>query len=383
MRLLDRLYVTRCQRIEKMTTNTHMPPGSILRWLGVIALPAILTLSFLWAGGWLTPHRLTQGAILDALQKGSGMQSGFRRNHAKGICVMGWFEGNNNASGLSTATVWKKERVPIIGRFALAGGLPYQADAPGKVRSMALRLMPSDGQEWRMGMNNIPVFPVGTPQEFHDLQLAFRPDPTTGKPSPARMQAFLADHPWLQPAMVQIGRRPISSGFADDTYHSLDSFLLVAEDGTKTAIRWAMVPVQSAIPDVSHANDADHDYLFQQMIRDIHTHPLQWRLMMTLAGKGDAIDNPSKEWSQDDRQIDAGTLTLTGVESEENGPCTGITFDPLVLPKGMLPSGDPILQARSAVYMRSFHLRSGEWPTPPAISPEMTALPASAKDKKS
>lgn len=381
MSLLHRLYATRWQRIEKMTTNTHTPPGFILCWLGVIALPTFLTLSFLWAGGWLTPHRLTQASMLDALQKGSGMQSGFRRNHAKGICVAGWFEGNGNISSLSTATVLKKERIPVIGRFALAGGLPYQADAPGKVRSMALRLSPSDGQEWRMGINDIPVFPVGTPQEFHDLQLASRPDPATGKPDPTRMQAFRTSHPWLQPAMAQIGQRPVSSGFADDTYHSLDSFLLVAEDGTKTAIRWAMVPVQPAMPDVGHTND--HDYLFQQVIKDIHTHPLQWRLMVTLAGKDDAIDNPSKEWSQDDRQIDAGTLTLTGIGSEENGPCTGITFDPLVLPKGIIPSGDPILQARSAAYMRSFYLRSGEGPTTPAISPEMTALPATAKDKRS
>ncbi|GBD56030.1 catalase family peroxidase [Gluconobacter wancherniae] len=364
-----------------MKTNAHATLASILRWLGVVALPAVLMLSFLWAGGWLTPSRLTQAAMLDALQKGGGMQSGFRRNHAKGICVTGWFDGNGNASILSTATVLQKARVPVIGRFALAGGLPYQADAPGKVRSMALRLSPSDGQEWRMGINDIPVFPVGTPQEFHDLQLAARPDPTTGKPDPARMRAFLTGHPWLQPAMVQIGQRTVSSGFGDDTYYSLDSFLLVAEGGTKTAIRWAMVPVQPAVPDGSHAND--HDYLFHQIIDDIHAHPLQWRLMVTLASKDDAIDNPSKEWSQDDRQIDAGTLTLTGIESEENGACTGITFDPLVLPKGIMPSADPILPARSAVYMRSFYLRSGEHPTAPAISHEMTIPSANAKDKKS
>lgn len=364
-----------------MTTNTHTLSGSILRWLGVIALPFFLMLLFLWAGGWLTPYRLTQVAMLDALQKGSGMHPGFRRNHAKGVCITGWFEGNGNASSLSMATVLQKGRVPVVGRFALAGGLPYQADAPEKVRSMALRLMPSDRQEWRMGINDIPVFPVGTPQEFHDLQLASRPDLTAGKPDPARMQVFRTSHPWLQTAMAQIGRRPVSSGFADDTYRSLDSFLFVAEDGTKTAVRWAMVPVQPVMPEIGHVND--HDYLFHKVIEDIHTHPLQWRLMVTLAGSGDAIDNPSKGWSQDDRQINAGTLTLTDIGSEENGPCTGITFDPLVLPEGIMPSGDPILQARSAAYMRSFYLRSGERPTAPAVSPEMTVPSANARDKKS
>lgn len=364
-----------------MATNPVVPPASALRWLGVVAAPAALALAFLWAGGWLTPGRLTQAGILDGLREGGGMQPGFRRNHAKGVCVGGWFEGNGNAAGLSAATVLQQRRVPVVGRFALAGGLPFQADAPAKVRSMALRLMPPDGREWRMGINDIPVFPVRTPQEFHDLQLASRPDPATGKPDPARMRAFRAGHPWLQAAMEQVARRPLASGFADDTYRSLDSFLFVAANGTKTAVRWAMVPVRPVMPADGHADD--HDYLFRQVIDDIHAHPLQWHLMVTVAGDGDAVDDPSRTWARDDRQIDAGTLTLTTIESEEGGPCTGITFDPLVLPVGMAPSGDPILPARSAAYMRSFFLRSGERAAAPAVTPAMTAIPAGTKDNKS
>ena len=363
-----------------MATKPLVRSASAPRWLGVIAAPTALALGFLWTGGWLTPHRLTQISLLDALHAVDGTHPGFRRNHAKGVCVTGWFEGNGNAAGISTASVLQPGRVPVIGRFALAGGMPFQADAPAKVHSMALRLMPPGGQEWRMGINDIPVFPVRTPQEFQDLQQASRPDPATGKPDPARIKAFRAAHPWLQAAGAQITHRPLSSGFADDTYRSLNSFLFVSKDGAKTAVRWSMVPLQPVTPADGHADD--HDYLFRQLIDDLHAHPLQWRLMVTLAGSGDAIDNPSEEWSRDNRQIDAGTLTLTDIESEENGPCTGITFDPLVLPQGMMPSGDPILQARSAAYMRSFYLRSGERPTTPTISPEMTVPPTNAKDKK-
>ena len=364
-----------------MATKPLMPSASALRWLGVIAAPTALALGFLWTGGWLTPHRLTQTSLLDALRTVDGTHPGFRRNHAKGVCVTGWFEGNGNAAGLSTASVLQPGRVPVVGRFALAGGMPFQADAPAKVRSMALRLMPPGGQEWRMGINDIPVFPVRTPQEFQDLQLASRPDPATGKPDPTRVQAFRAAHPWLQAAGAQITRRPLSSGFADDTYRSLDSFLFVAKDGTKTAVRWAIVPVEPVTPTGAHTDD--HDYLFRQLIDDLHAHPLQWRLVVTVAGNHDLIDDPSQGWADDDRRIDAGTLTLTTVESEEGGPCTGITFDPLVLPQGIRPSGDPILQARSVAYMRSFAARSGEKPPVPAITPTMTAAPGGAEGKKS
>lgn len=364
-----------------MATKPLVPSASALRWLGVVTAPTALALGFLWAGGWLTPHRLTQTSLLDALRIVDGTHPGFRRNHAKGVCVTGWFEGNGNVAGLSMASVLQSGRVPVVGRFALAGGMPFQADAPAKVRSMALRLMAPGGQEWRMGINDIPVFPVRTPQEFQDLQLASRPDPATGKPDPARVQAFRAAHPWLQAAGAQITHRPLSPGFADDTYRSLDSFLFVAKDGMKTAVRWSMVPLQPVTRADAHADD--HDYLFRQLINEIHAHPLQWRLMVTVAGNHDVIDDPSQGWADDDQQIDAGTLTLTTVESEEGGPCTGITFDPLVLPHGIAPSGDPILQARSAAYMRSFAARSGEKRSVPAVTPTMTATPGGAEGKKS
>lgn len=354
-----------------MATKPVVPPASALRWLGVVTAPTALALGFLWTGGWLTPHRLTQTGLLDSLRAVDGVHPGFRRNHAKGVCVTGWFEGNGNATPLSSASVLRQsQRTPVIGRFALAGGMPFQADVPAKVRSMALRLMPPSSQEWRMGLNDIPVFPVRTPQEFHDLQSASRPDPATGKSDPMRLKAFRAAHPWLQEAAERIVHRSVSGGFADDTYRSLDSFLLVKESGEKTAIRWAMEPVKAAITDRGETDD--HNYLFRHLIDDIHARPLQWRLLMTVAGDRDAIDDPSQSWAEDDRQIDAGTLTLTAVESEEGGPCNDITFDPLVLPSGVAPSGDPILQARSAAYMRSFSLRSGEKAPVPAITPTMT-----------
>lgn len=364
-----------------MAPKPVVPTAFPLRWLGVIAAPAGLALAFLWAGGWLAPHRLTQASILDALHGVDGIHPGFRRNHAKGVCVTGWFEGSGQVAGLSSAAVLRQGRVAVVGRFALAGGMPLQGDAPAKVRSMALRLIAPGGQEWRMGINDIPVFPVRTPREFRDLQSALRPDEATGKPDPARLQAFREGHPWLRSAMEQVALRPLSSGFADDTYRSLDSFLFVGADGAKAAVRWAMVPLQHVMPADGHGDD--HDYLFRQLIDDVHAHPLQWRLMVTVAGRDDVIDDPSRIWSQDDRQIDAGTLTLATIESEEGGACTGITFDPLVLPAGIAPSGDPILQARSAVYMRSFFLRSGERAPVPAITPGMTAPPSGAEEKKS
>jgi hypothetical protein len=60
---------------------------------------------------------------------------------------------------------------------------------------MAIRVVAPDGEEWRSGMNNSPVFAVSPPQAFYDMTLAQDIDPTTGKPNPAAMQKLAATHP--------------------------------------------------------------------------------------------------------------------------------------------------------------------------------------------
>ncbi len=135
-------------------------------------------------------------------------------------------------------------RVPIIGRFALAGGQPYVSDAPQTVRSMAILFKLPNGEEWRTGMNNIPVFVVNTAQGFYDQLLASASDPATGKPDPAAMNAFLAKHPESARAIRLIRSHPVSSGFANSTYNSLNAFRFISVQGAVVPVRWSMVPVQ-------------------------------------------------------------------------------------------------------------------------------------------
>jgi catalase len=113
---------------------------------------------FAYAGGWLSPHTLSPASMIDTFEKVNGRHLGFRRNHAKGVCVSGYFDSNGRGVELSRAAVFPAGRVPVIGRFALAGGLPYVADAPSTVRSLAILFKLPDGEEWRTAMIDIPVF---------------------------------------------------------------------------------------------------------------------------------------------------------------------------------------------------------------------------------
>jgi catalase len=346
----------------------------VLVRLGAIAAIVLSVAgAFAYTGGWLSPFRLTQDRMMAAFRDANGTHAGFRRNHAKGVCVTGWFESSGQAATLSKAAVFKPGRVPLVGRFALAGGMPFQTDKPATVRSMALRFLPSGAEEWRTGMNNIPVFPVNSARAFYEQLLASSPDPATGKPDPARMKAFLAAHPETARALQLIKQRQVTSGFANSTFNSLNAFRFIDESGASVPVRWSAVPVQPIAADSAEpAAAGDENYLFDDLIAQIAQHPQQWRLTVTIAQADDPTNDATLPWPAGRRQIDAGTVTIDHASSEDSGRCTAINYDPLVLPAGIEPSDDPLLSARSAAYARSFTLRADEEheKPPSAVTPQ-------------
>ena len=85
---------------------------------------------FLYLGGWFNPHQLTPARFVNGFEKVYGIHSGFRRNHAKGVCVGGFFDSNGQGTHLSKAALFRTGHVPVIGRFSLGGGNPYVGDTP-------------------------------------------------------------------------------------------------------------------------------------------------------------------------------------------------------------------------------------------------------------
>src|SRR5258707_3459348 len=133
---------------------SELPKTSVVASLSAVgAIVLGIAVLFLYIGGWLTPKSLTPAAIIDTFEKVNGAHPGFRRNHAKGVCVSGYFESNGRGIALSKAVIFRPGRVPVIGRFALPGGQPSDTHAPREVRTMAILFPLPDAQRWRTGMS--------------------------------------------------------------------------------------------------------------------------------------------------------------------------------------------------------------------------------------
>jgi catalase len=325
--------------------------------------------TFAYLGGWFTPNKLTPVRFIDGFEQVNGVHPGFRRNHARGVSVTGFFESNGKGVRLSQALVFRPGRVPVLGRFSLGGGQPYATDTPDAVRGLGLQFSLPDGELWRTAMINLPVFPFRTPEAFYEQLLASKPDPQTGKPDPANMKAFLDRHPETMQALTVIKSQPVSSGFDNSTFHSLNAFRFINAAGDSIPVRWVLTPEQPFEQANTKAAILDKNYLFDGLIAQIHRQPLRWHLNIIVGQPGDPTNDATIAWPAGREQVDVGTLALDRVESDDTSPARDINFDPLVLPAGIASSDDPLLSARSAVYSQSFTRRAGETKQPSAITP--------------
>src|SRR5262249_56777314 len=116
----------------------------------------------------------------------------------------------------------------------------------GGCRTLHLAL--AGGGVWRTGRNTIPVFPLKDPPAFYEQLLSSRRDPGTGKPDPMAQKAFVDAHPETAKALAIIKTHDFSSGFANATYNSLNTFLFVDAADKTTPVRWSMMAVDVFAP---------------------------------------------------------------------------------------------------------------------------------------
>ncbi|CAB3761716.1 catalase family peroxidase [Paraburkholderia solisilvae] len=342
-------------------------------FVAIALVVIVLLLLFAWTGGWLTPNRVGGSTLVNILQYNAGtIHPGFRRAHSKGICVSGHFESNGAGAALSRAALFAPGSATVIGRFNTGSSMPDSNDAEQIFHGLGMRFQLSDGEEWRMALDQTPVFVVSNPKDFIALQIATKPDPSTHQPDPEKIKTFLSTHPETQRFFDYMGKTPMPSSFANGTYYSINAFRFTDATGTMRYVRWQFEPEQPFMAlDKSKVAALGPNFLFNDLLQRVHNGPVKWHMILVPANPGDQTDNATVAWGPDHQRIDAGTLVFDQIATEEDGHCRDYNYDPLILPKGVARSEDPLLPARSAAYSVSFQRRAAEGPRPDAITLEL------------
>lgn len=359
----------------------HSPrKGSPARWAAVILPPLCLGGLMAWTAGVFSPASISPSHFMQRFHN-AGAPDGFRRAHAKGMCATGWFDPSPEGRTLSRSGVFKGEHLPVMGRFSLAPPLPYLPDNPAVARSLALQILSPKGDDWRMALVDVPLQSMRDIADAYAFFGAAKLDPATHKPDPAAVQTYAAQRPWLKTAFEQAKAHKQTSDLTNDSYNSLDSFILTDSTGKKTAVRWSVVAKEPFAPaEDSGAND--RNYLFKRLVQTLDQRPLSWDIVATIARDGDPVNDPSQPWDAADQKVTVGTVTFTKAYSEDESPCGPMVFDPTILPDGISVSDDPLLALRSSVYMRSYATRSAEHKTPSMVTPGDVTNPTLTPDEK-
>ena len=159
------------------------------------------------------------------------------------------------------------------------------------------------------------------------------------------MSAFLATHPESAKALQLIRSQPVSSGFENSTYNSLNAFRFINAHGAVMPVRWSMAPVQPFVPlRRGRVPEQPNELSVRCLDRELHASRLQWHLIITMGQPGDPTDDATLPWPPDRQQVDVGTLTIDQVESEDTSLARDINFDPLVLPNGIAGLGRSVVE---------------------------------------
>ncbi|WP_349568615.1 catalase family peroxidase [Azotobacter salinestris] len=308
--------------------------------------------------GMAAQDEVTPAQVVAALEDTFGVTPGERRNHIKGTCALGEFVGQPAAATWSRSALFSGQPVPVVARLSLPGGNPRIADTAKSVRGMALEFRLPGGALQHMTMINTPVFGAAHPKTFLDQIVALKPDPATGKPDPARLEAFRASHPDSRAQAQFLAEHNPPPSFANSSYFGIHTFKFIDATGKTTLVRWRFVPEdgEKSLSD-EELKSLPANFLEERLIQRTAQGPVRWDMLVSIGQPGDPENDPTVAWPENREQVKVGTLTLTAAMPQKGAACEKINFDPLVMAEGIAPTDDPILQFRSPAYAVSFAKR--------------------------
>ena len=321
-----------------------------------------------FAASVLGSHAFAQSAapvnpvtFVDQFESTFGKFEGYRRSGAKGICATGEFVGSADARALSSTSTFSGRPVPVVARFSVGGANPKVADNAKSQRNMALQFNLPGGEQWLMGNINAPVFGAATPEQFIGRLASLQPDPVSKAPDPVKAKAFADANPEVLLQGKYFASQPVPASFGAVNYWGVHAYGFVNAKGEKQFGKWIFEPVggvQGLNDDEAKAKGAN--FLFDDLRQRVKEGKVAFNFNLELAQAGDKLDSATTPLPEGRKKVNLGLLKITSVSEDAAGACLTINYNPMVMPKGMEPSADPMLAARAAPYAVSQGRRLGE-----------------------
>ena len=274
------------------------------------------------------------------------------RNHANGFCTSGVFKPNPQITDTFAIEFFTQANIDIVARFSLGGTNPQSSDKTAG-RFMSLKLN-GDTESLQFVTSNAEVFFASNLEDFFTFQ-------TKVKQGNDGKQWLIDNKPDAKAFFDYIKKLPPTISYADNRYFGVNSFMFNSKNGAPVAGRWIFEPANGVITaSADELAQKPDNFLHKELIERISTTPATWDLFVQLAEKQDNVNDPTIVWPTSRPRLLIGQVIINGQHDDAKATleCDKGIFNPLQLPKGIAPSADPILNARSAAYIESFIRRN-------------------------
>jgi catalase len=296
--------------------------------------------------------------LVETMRALAGPHPGFRPVHAKGLVCSGTFRGSGQARSVSRALHLQGQTVPSVIRFSNASGDPDVHDGVTNARAMAVKFQLPEKKNADILALSIEGFLTRTPEDFLRFLRTQLPDPGAGQ-APEAIPRFLDSHPETRAFLERLSQKPVPASYGQASYYAEHAFLFTAADGTRRFGRYRWIPeAGEAFISPDNAIKRSANFLREELESRLQKGPVVYRLVLQLAGEGDATDDPTALWPADRPLVELGRLEVTAISPTGAADEHRMVFDPTNLTDGIALSADPFLLARSAAYSISYDRRS-------------------------
>ncbi|PID20882.1 catalase HPII [Sporosarcina sp. P3] len=300
-----------------------------------------------------------------------------RRLHARGYGAHGEFECYQSMKQFTKAGFLQEagKKTPLFVRFSTVQGNKGSKDTARDLRCLGVKFYTEEGN-YDMTMIAFPVLINQDPLKFPDMIHAYQPEPRTGMPQAAgahdNFWDYVANNPEaLHMTLWVMSDRGLLRSYRMMESWSVNTYLLVNEQGVKTFVRFVWKPVLG-----SHSLLMDEAQKIGGIDPDFHRRDLrdaidrgafaEYELGVQLISEEEEFNydfdilDSTKFWPEELIPVQMiGKMTLNRNVDNDFAENEQVAFNPANVVPGIGFSNDPVLQGRLIAYQPAQYHRLG------------------------